>query len=259
MNAFVEGAATDPDEVGSLARQLAASYHQMVEFYQNEMKLPGSEADMRARGAMPDADPERDRHLAFEEPADQVHWWTISRLAERDPDAALAAWERIKVEAANELATGHRTARALEWGDRPWDRARFLAILSAFERQWEPRGGIEAALIDVLAQSFAEFLEWAEISTVRSEAEADTEERSIKRGGYWGPPRVAIAEAMSDAAQRVERAHRRFLVTLRAMQDLRRPSAVSIGHAEQVNVGGQQIVVASPFVANGAGDESGAE
>jgi hypothetical protein len=247
------------DEVGSVARELSAAYRQMVAFYRDEMKLPPVDADGRARGALPDADLAWDRRMALDEPADQVSWYAISHLAERDPDAAMAAWQRIKAEATKELETGHRTAKALEWGDKPWDRARFLAVLDAFAAAWQPRGGVEAALVDILTQSFVEFLEWTEISTVRSETEAQVEESSIRRHGSWGPPRVAIAEAMTDAARRVERAHRRFLVTLRAMQDLRRLPSVHVARAHQLNIGGQQIILAPLAMTGDADEASGAD
>src|SRR5215212_2988499 len=101
----------DAAEVGSVARELATAYRSAVVFYRDQMKLPLAEAEERARGAEPGADLDWDRRLALDEPADRVSWLTISHLAERDPDAAMAAWTRIKAEAANELATGHRTAQ----------------------------------------------------------------------------------------------------------------------------------------------------
>jgi hypothetical protein len=54
--------------------------------------------------------------------------------------------------------------------------------------------------------------------------------------GSFDESAVALASAM------VERFHRMFLRTLRAMQELRRhPLAVVVQNAGQVNVGGQQV------------------
>lgn len=240
---------TDVDpisEVGSLARELSRAYVEMAAFYREQMKLPAVEAEAKARGAEPDADLEWDRHLALDVPPDQVSWWALTRLAERDPGAVARAWERIKAAARDELATGHRTARALEWGNKPWDRARFLAIRDAFHDEWRARGAIEAALVDVLAQSFTAYLDWTERLTAQAEAEGQIEDLKLKQEGYWQPPRIGVAEAMERSAAMAERAHRTFLRTLRALQDLRRlQPAVYVGTAGQVNIGNQQLNVSA--------------
>jgi hypothetical protein len=46
-------------------------------------------------------------------------------------------------------------------------------------------------------------------------------------------------------AEQAEAAHRRFLMTLKALQDLRRLPAVSIASVGQVNIARQQINVSS--------------
>ncbi len=158
----------------------------------------------------------------------------------------MAAWRRVAAAAREELTAGLRTARALEWGGRPWDRARFLALRAAFRDEWQPRGGVEAALVDMLAASFDGYLKWTERLAVRAESEADTEDAKLKRDGSWRPARVAVADAIEEAATMAERAHHTFLRTLRAMQDLRRLPGVSIASAGQVNIGRQQVNVAAP-------------
>jgi hypothetical protein len=175
-----------------------------------------------------------------------VAWGELSRLAERDPDAMNAAWTRIKEAAWAELKSGHRAARALERGGRPWDRARFLAVREAFRADWCPRGGIEDALIDTLAQSYATYLEWTARLHVRAAADGATEDAELKREGTWRPPRLTTAQATEQSAAMAERAHRMFLRTLRALQDLRRSPSVAIAAAGQVNIGAQQVNVAAP-------------
>ena len=57
-----------------------------------------------------------------------------------------------------------------------------------------------------------------------------------------GSPRQADAQALDQATVMVERFHRMFLCTLRALQNLRRCAApVLVQNAVQVNVGTQQV------------------
>src|SRR4051812_42635143 len=93
-----------------------------------ELKEGGEEADRKVRLL---DNPER-QHEAFDEPSDQVSWHSISSLIEADPDVGWGVWERVKAEAAEELASGHRAALAILWDDSPWQRAQFLAIRQAF-------------------------------------------------------------------------------------------------------------------------------
>ena len=237
---------TDALEVDSIARELAAAYRMMVAFHQEQMGLTPVEAEARARGAEPEADLAKERRRMGEEPADQVSWWALGRLAERDPEAVAAGWQRVKDAAKREFASGHRVATALEWGNRPWDRARFLAIRSGFRADWQPHGAIEDALIDVLAQSFDAYLKWTERLTVRAETEGKLEDHQRQRHGEWQPPRMSVAEAIEQAAGMAERAYRQFLTTLKALHDLRRVPAVRIATAGQVNIGSQQVNVATP-------------
>jgi hypothetical protein len=96
----------------------------MAEFYRDQMQLAPQEADARAREPM--AAERREQLLAG--PQDQVSWYALNSLAEHDPDAAWAVWERLKRDAQTELASGHRAVRAIEFCTGPWERAQFLAV-----------------------------------------------------------------------------------------------------------------------------------
>jgi hypothetical protein len=164
---------------------------------------------------------------------------------EHDPAAALDAWKRIGDAARQEWRSGHRTAQSLERGGTPWDRARFLAIREAFRDDWRPRGGIETALIDLLAGNFAEYLAWTERLSLYTETQARSEAVKLARNGSWMPPRVGEAKWMAWCAAQAEAAHRRFLMTLKSLQDLRRLPAVSIASVGQLNFGRQQVNVSA--------------
>jgi hypothetical protein len=59
------------------------------------------------------------------------------------------------------------------------------------------------------------------------------------------PPRVSEAHWMTWSTERANTAHRRFVMTLKTMQDLRRLPSVSIASVGQVNVAQQQVNVSS--------------
>jgi hypothetical protein len=238
---------TEPEsiaEVGSLARELTRAYKMMLAHYQREHQLSPADADAKSRGV--DA-PSQDwaRRQALEQPAHEVSWWALQHLVEHDPETVEIAWNRIKTEARNELESGHRTASALEWNGSPWDRARFLAIRSAFRESWGPLTETEAALVDMLAHSFEMYLKWSERFTSRVESEGQIEDDKLKRDGYWQPPRLGLNEAIEQAAAMAERSHRLFLRTLRALQDLRRLPGVHVASAGQINIGGRQVNIAT--------------
>src|SRR5680860_956095 len=249
----------DGDETGALASELARAYRRMAAFYRDQLGMTGPEADQRARGQddTPDqaaADLERIR----QSPPDQVSWFELTRVVERDPDAATALWRDIKAAARDELASGHRTAQALDWDGRPWERARFLAIRDSFRTDTAPRQGMEAALVDMAAEAFSSWLQLSEHFQMMEGTEADLERATLERNGRWKPPHQSVAEHTERMEQMAERAHLRMLRTVWALSDLRRVgSPVYVSRAGQVNVGQQQVNLASePGRSNGEHDDT---
>ncbi len=229
------------DEISSLARDLAQGYAEFVETYRNAWGISPAEADAQLRQSSPADSPDR----AVTEPPDQVSWRRLSRLIERDPESGYRLWQRIKDEAQKELASGHRAARAIEHDSRPWERAQFLALRAAFREEWQPRGGVEAALIDAMAQAYTSYLTWLERLDVQATSEGSVEDHQLKERGYYLTPRVTTAQAIEQSAAMVDRFHRMFVRSLRALRDLRRyTSNVIVQQAGQVNVGSQQVNVA---------------
>lgn len=228
------------DEISSLACDLARGYAGFVETYRTAWGISHAEADMQIRQSTTADIPDR---IAME-PPDQVSWWRLSSLVERDPEAGYHLWQQVKLEAQKELASGHRAARAIEHDSRPWERAQFLALRAAFREEWQPRGGVEAALIDAMAQAYTEYLTWLERLDVQATSESSVEDHQLKERGYYLTPRVTAAQAMEQSAAMVDRFHRIFVRSLRALRDLRRyNSSVIVQQAGQVNVGAQQVNV----------------
>ncbi len=229
-------------EAESIARIMAKAYRSMVLYYQKEMELSPSEAARRAYGAN-----EKDLERVNERPNDQVSWWDLSLLAEQNEENALAIWERIKTAAREELNSGHRAAEVVEWHghSKPFYRAQFLAIRQAFIDEWQPRGGIEQALIDTMAQCYRSYLNWLGIHATHSEIEVERENNQYERYGKRKARSEASLIHTEQSFQMAERFNRIFLRTLRQLRDLRRYSMpVTINNPAQVNIaadGGQQV------------------
>jgi hypothetical protein len=89
------------------------------------------------------------------------------------------------------------------------------------------------------------YLQWSERLSLYVNTQGETEDAKLKQEGYWMPPRLTEARWMTWCAEQATASHRRFLMTLKAMQDLRRLSVVSIATVGQVNIAQQQINVSS--------------
>jgi hypothetical protein len=235
--------------LGSLAQELARGYAELVESYRRSWGIGTAEAEAKARTPR-----ERALEMVRNDPPEQVTWWSLSTVMEHDPAAAMEAWKRITTAARQELRSGHRTAQVLERGRTPWDRARYLVLREAFREEWHPRGGVEAALIDLLAESFAAYLAWTARLTLYTETQSQSEDVKLKQEGYWLPPRISEAKWMAWCAEQAHAAHRRFLMTLKSLQELRRLPAVSISSIGQLNLASQQINVSSDVDGGGAND-----
>jgi hypothetical protein len=246
MEVAVEGVRMTPtssdrdDEIGSLARELVRGHRELIDQFQRYAGMGAAEA-AEAASTPRDHAVERVRTA----PPDQMSWSTLAQAARHDPTVTRAAWEQIKGAAREELSSGHRTARSLERAGTPWDRARFLALRDAFRNDCQPRGGVESALIDLLAQSFSAYLQWSERLALYVDSQCEAEDVKLKRDGYWMPPRISEAKWMTWCAEQASAAHRRFVMTLKTMQDLRRLPSVSIASVGQVNVAQQQINVSA--------------
>jgi len=224
-------------EAGSLARKMSRAVVEMAAYYERT-GMSTSQAATFARALA------EDTARVMETPPDQISWSTLGRLAEHEPETAEAAWGRILAAAQDELASGHRAADAVEADATPWERARFLQVREAFLVDWQPRGGIEASLVETLAMAHMAQRHWMARLTVLSTTEARREGREIERRGEWESPTVGAAAAIDQAAAMVDRFNRLFSRTLRDLRDLRRSMPpVVVQHANQVNLAQAQVNV----------------
>jgi hypothetical protein len=223
-------------EAASLAQELHAAFVQAVEEYLQASKCSLQEA--LAVIDRPLADREYQRLL--QSAGCSISWRDLGRLADRDPAAAAAQWEKIKQAALDELQSGKRAVRTI--GGTPWEQAKFLAIRSGLADQLQPRGGVEWLLIDTLAQAQESWLMWLQAMNGWA-ALGDGESRQACKDDLGRSTLLlTTAEALDRAAAMMDRFNKIVLRTLRALQELRRFSpTVIVQNAGQVNVGGQQV------------------
>lgn len=171
-----------------------------------------------------------------------LKWSHLQAVGAEDMQAALEVWARVGLAATDELETGRRAAIGLQ-SATPMELARFYSVRDAFIDEWQPRRGIESAMIDMLAQTFSLYLYWTQISHARAVGLCDNLEEVAKHETWnkWKMPYEAVRESVEEAHRMSDRYNRMFLRTLRQMRDLRRYPSVIVNNGGQVNVAQNQV------------------
>jgi hypothetical protein len=198
--------------------------------------------------------------IMVQTPPDQLTWGQLEGHARIEPEAVAAMWQELRSKARMDLAAGGRMVEALG-KDTPWERARLLAIRDAFIEEWQPRCGMELALVEQAAYAHFGWLEWQRRAN-RLGFEADAMERPMERvlaqameeglqgrrvvGDYGLWRFEAARRTEGEAAQMADRFQRMFMRAVRALRDLRRYAPqITIHNRGQVNIGEQQVNVSA--------------
>jgi hypothetical protein len=234
----------DDAETRQVLAEAAQSFIETIEFYKKDFGDPMSH-DEAVRETLRIYAGRRQR-VAGLQPRD-VTWGQIAALAEVNPDDALTLWQRVRQAADDELESGKRGAEVAAHNANPYERARYLAIRDAFADQWQPQGGIESAMIEMLAQAYSLQMYWSTVAHGRTIGIYDDQRESLKRyaSSGWKSPYQSEADAIEQAHSLADAYNRQFLRVLRQLRDLRRYAPVIIQNAAQVNVGSQQLNVSS--------------
>jgi hypothetical protein len=235
---------TPPEaEARSLANLLVTTYLQQVDAYRTELKISEAQAEAEVQKRLLDLVRSDGDDYGQHIPPSAVDWLHLASLAERNPQLLVKCWQSINQTALDDLQNGFRAARAVATaGATPWEQAQFLALRASLVYDWQPRGGVEIALIDMMTQALTLQERWmlkllAATRTQEEHARTIHSSRLTKEA-----PRLSEAQAVEQAAAMVDRFNRLFMRTLRQLRDLRRYTpAVTIQNADQVNIGGQQI------------------
>jgi hypothetical protein len=151
----------------------------------------------------------------------------------------------VRQRADDELESGKRGAKVAGENSTPYSLAQYLAIRDSFADQWQPQGGIESAMVEMLSISYSLQMYWSSIAHERAMRTHDAQKGQVRRyeTGGWKSPYQSEADAVDQAYRLAEGYNRQFLRVLRQLRDLRRYAPVIIQNAQQVNVGSQQLNV----------------
>lgn len=173
----------------------------------------------------------------------EVTWGHIAADAEANPDDALNLWARVCEVANDELESGKRGAKVAGHNANPYALAQYLAIRDSFADQWKPQGGIESAMVEMLAISYSLEMYWSGIAHDRAIRVCDAQSEASKRyaSSGWKLPYQSEADAVDQAHRLADGYNKQFMRVLRQLRDLRRYSPVVIQNAQQVNVGNHEF------------------
>ena len=145
---------------------------------------------------------------------DQVTFDDLECLSREHPEEALARWDEVKATAREDIANGWHAARGIT--PTAWQRACFLAIRDELRTTFPPRNGVEAMLLDEMAQ-YESYRRWLV---------AQLPDR------YWlgdkdRGPQYRVPAAMIQTVDRLQRLYQYALRTLLALRRSRVPVVVS--------------------------------
>lgn len=252
----------------SLFRQFQGAFARRVAFYRSASGGSLSPEEARKAAFHPCKDREEAKkhfETILRTPFEQLNFIDLEELHQIAPRVAERFWDRAKREAGKEFVTGHLGAHIsfpVGYMKQLWNIARYLGVRDSFIDEWNPRGGIEIALIDMMTQSYFQWQYWLEQTVKRSKTKERTERPEYQRwlefkqaedkemgwtDGFWFRPTVTEQQALEHAVQLADRWNRMFTRTLRQLRDLRRYAPVTIHNPNQVNIagdGGQQVNIA---------------
>lgn len=249
----------------SLFRQFHQAFIRQVAFYRSAAGGSLSIEEARKAAFHPCEDKEEAKkhfQMMMRLPLESLNFIDLQELQNLAPRVAERFWERAKREGANEFVSGHLGANItfpVGYMKQLWNIARYLGVRDSFIDEWQPKGGIEIALIDMLTQGYFQWQYWLEQTVKRSETRERQEHPEYSQwmarrqneykmngwsDGYWSRPFVSEQQAVEHAVQMADRWNRIFMRTLRQLRDLRRYAPVTINNPNQVNIaadGGKQV------------------
>jgi hypothetical protein len=237
--------ATCSGEALDVAREMAHAYKSMVEYYRANWKDDdGAPITTEAAQAMVRNNRaqiiEGIRTRIASDPK-SVSWHDLETLVREDELLPSQAWQEIKAVALEHHRRGVPTIEAATdlFGQSPYQRAQMIALRDELRCGWQPRNGIESAIIEQMALAHWQYFQWINrLATVES-----INDRYLKRDelGEAVLPRVDQAQASETAAAMSDRFNRIFLRCVRSLRDLRRYPVTVNAPGGQVNIGEKQV------------------
>ncbi len=225
----------------SIVQEMARAFASTIEFYKSKMGGSKPHEEAVKEGLLRS---EWRRGYVEGLELEKVEWGHLAAVAEVSGSDALRLWARVREAADDDLESGRRAAKVAGDNTEPFAYAQFLAIRDAFADQWQPNGGIESAMIDMMTIAFSLQMYWSTIAHRRSIEINNNEESELSRyqNKGWKSPYQYEANAVEQAYKLADSYNRQFLRVLRQLRDLRRYAPVIIqNNGGQVNVGAQQV------------------
>lgn len=174
-------------------------------------------------------------------PVKSLMWSDLRAMEAVAPGASARAMSALRKRARAEIRSGMWGSQAVEDANvQPYQQALYLSLLDELSEEWQPRNGIERALIEQMAQSQTHFQKWQRRLNTLTNLES---RKPGKPDAY--EPRVSRVQAIDQAMNMTDRFQRMFLRTQRALRDMRRYT-INVEHVGQLNVGEQQVNINSP-------------
>ncbi|MGI8493817.1 MAG: hypothetical protein ACR2L1_00705, partial [Pyrinomonadaceae bacterium] len=171
----------------SLIRQLHDSYTRTIAFYRSFAggSLSAEEARERAFHRCENTEEAKkifSRVMSY--PYENISFDDLHTLSGYAPRVAERLWETIKDEGRSEFEAGHLAANTMSpvhYMKNAWNIAKYLGVRESFINDWQPQGGIELSLIDMLAQTFFQWQYWLEETVKRSQTEPRREHHEYQK------------------------------------------------------------------------------
>jgi hypothetical protein len=237
---------TEQTEARQIVQEMVRAFIGTVEWYKTEWG--GAEPHDEAVKKALSMDEWRREYVENLEP-EKVSWGHISAVGEVCMNDSFKLWTRLRETAADELESGRHSAKVVGVNREPYELAQFLAIRDCFADQWQPNGGIESAMIDMLTIAFSLQMYWSTIAHQRSLQIHNNQQKELNKSESkgWKSPYQYEADSVEQAYRLADGYNRQFLRVLRQLRDLRRYAPVVIqNNGGQINVGAQQINVQQP-------------
>jgi hypothetical protein len=234
-------------EALDVAREMARAYKGMVEYYRKHWKEEdGAPITTGAARAMVESHRSQlveDIQARLAGEPKSVSWHDLETLTREGEGLSYQVWQEIKSVALEAHRRGAATLEATEtlYGQSPYERAQMLALREELRRGWQPRDGIEAAIIEQMALAHWQYFQWMKrLATLEN-----MHDRHLRHEhGEATLPRISEAQASDTAAQMSDRFNRIFLRCVRSLRDLRRYPVTVNAPGAQVNIGEKQVNVA---------------
>jgi hypothetical protein len=150
----------------SLLRQLQRAFATRVAYYRSAAGGALSIDEARQAAFRPCNDYEeakKELNMMLSLPLERLNFIDLMKLQSFSPRVAEMFWESAKLEGRKEFESGHLAANItfpIDYMRGLWNIARYMGVRESFIDDWNPQGGIEVAMIDMLAQSYFQWQFW---------------------------------------------------------------------------------------------------